>query len=114
MAERRIIKKQFWLNASEDQELKRKAEKACLTEAALLRLLIKGYEPRERPDDRFFETMKEMRRMGGNLNQLLVKAHKFGIADVTAIKQELEEWRAFQVKVEEKYLLPEKRNDKWQ
>jgi hypothetical protein len=108
------MKKQFWLNDSEAEELRQKAEKACLTEAALLRLLIKGYEPRERPDERFFDTMKEMRRMGSNLNQLLIKAHKFGIADVTAIKRELEEWRAFQIKVEEKFLLPEKRKDKWQ
>jgi len=113
MAERRTIKKQFWLNASEDQELKRKAEKACLTEAALLRLLIKGYEPREKPDDRFYDMMKEMRRMGSNLNQLLVYAHKCGIADTTVIKQELEDWRAFQLKVEETFLLPEKRTDKW-
>lgn len=114
MAERRTIKKQFWLNRSENRELQKKASKACLTEAALLRLLIKGYEPRERPDESFFDTMKEMRRMGTNLNQLLIKAHKFGIADVTAIKRELEEWRAFRIKVEEKFLLPEKRKDRWQ
>lgn len=113
MAERRTIKKQFWINQSEAKELHRKAERACLTEAALLRLLIKGYEPREKPDERFFEMMKEMRRMGNNLNQLLVHAHKFGIADTTAIKRELEDWRAFQCNVEEKFLLPEKRTDKW-
>ena len=113
MAERRTMKKQFWLNQSENRELQKKASKACLTEAALLRLLIKGYSPREKPDDRFFEMMKEMRRMGSNLNQLLVKAHKFGIADEAAIKQELEEWRAFQLKVEERCLLPEKDGGKW-
>jgi len=114
MAERRTIKKQFWLNQSENRELQKKAAKSCLSEAALLRLLIKGYEPRERPDDRFFEMMKEMRRMGSNLNQLLVKAHKYGIADTAAIKRELDDWRAFQCKVEERFLLPEKRMDKCQ
>ena len=113
MAERRTIKKQFWINASEDRDLKRKAEKACLTEAALLRLLIKGYEPREKPDDRFYDMMKEMRRMGSNLNQLLVHAHRFGIADAMVIKRELEDWRAFQLKVEETFLLPEVKKSKW-
>ena len=113
MAERRTIKKQFWLNASEDRDLKRKSEKACLSEASLLRLLIKGYEPREKPDDRFYDMMKEMRRMGGNLNQMLIKAHKFGIADTAQLKKELEDWRAFQLKVEETFLLPEVKKIKW-
>lgn len=113
MAERRTIKKQFWLNASEDRDLKRKAEKACLSEAALLRLLIKGYEPREKPDDRFYDMMKEMRRMGGNLNQMLIKAHKFGITDTAQLRKELEDWRAFQLKVEETFLLPEVKKSKW-
>ena len=29
----------------EAQDLQKKAKKACLTEAALIRLLIRGYEP---------------------------------------------------------------------
>ena len=114
MAERRTIKKQFWLNQSEARELHEKSEKACLSEAALLRLLIKGYEPREKPDDRFYGVMKEMRRMGSNLNQLLVKANRFGIVDTEELKKELAEWRAFQLKVEETFLLPEKETGKWQ
>lgn len=44
---KRTVKKQFWFSKVEAQDLKKKAKKACLTEAALIRLLLRGYEPRE-------------------------------------------------------------------
>ena len=44
------IKKQFWLSPQEVAELKRKAEIAGISETAVIRLLIRGYEPREKPD----------------------------------------------------------------
>ena len=49
------IKKQFWLSPKDAEELKRKAELAGLTETAVVRLLIRGYEPREKPDERFYK-----------------------------------------------------------
>ena len=51
----RTIKKQIWLNREEDCELKRKAKAACLTEAALIRLLLSGYEPRAFPGEEIRE-----------------------------------------------------------
>ena len=72
---KRNIKKQFWLSRAEAADLQKKAKKACLTEAALLRLLLKGYEPRAKPDDRFYEVMRELSSIGNNLNQLAAKAH---------------------------------------
>ena len=39
---KRNIKKQFWFNAEEAKDLKTKAEKAFITEAALVRMLLKG------------------------------------------------------------------------
>ena len=41
---KRTIKKQFWLSRSEAQDLQKKAKKACLSEAGLIRLLLKGIE----------------------------------------------------------------------
>ena len=57
---KRNIKKQFWFNAEEAKDLKTKAEKAFITEAALVRMLLKGYEPKEKPDDRFYAAMREL------------------------------------------------------
>ena len=40
---KRTIKKQFWFSRDEAQDLQKKAKKACLPEAALVRLLLRGY-----------------------------------------------------------------------
>lgn len=53
---KRNIDKHIWFSRDEAQELQKKAKKACLSEGALIRLLIRGYEPREKPDDRFYIT----------------------------------------------------------
>ena len=59
---KRTIEKHFLFNRNEAQDLQKKAKKACLTEAALVRFLIKGYEPRERPSDNFYDAMNEIER----------------------------------------------------
>ena len=48
---KRTVKKQFWFSKPEAQDLQKKAKKTCLSEAALVRLLVRGYEPKERPDE---------------------------------------------------------------
>ena len=37
---RRTVKKQFWFSRDEAQDLTRKAKRTCLSEAALVRLLV--------------------------------------------------------------------------
>ena len=60
----RTIKKQIWLNREEDCELKRKAKAACLTEAALIRLLLSGYEPRAFPGEEIREFTRALSQLG--------------------------------------------------
>ena len=51
----RRIKKQFWLSPQDARELKRKAKLCGITETAVIRILLHGYEPKEKPDARFYE-----------------------------------------------------------
>lgn len=67
------IKKQFWLSPDENTELKRKAELCGITETAVIRILLRGFEPREKPDARFYDAMRELSTIGNNINQLAVK-----------------------------------------
>lgn len=60
---KRTIKKQIWLNREEVQQLQKKAKKASLTEAALIRQLLSGYEPREAPGDEFHKFNRELSRI---------------------------------------------------
>lgn len=100
------IKKQFWLSPKDAEELKRKAELAGLTETAVVRLLIRGYEPREKPDGRFYEVMRNLSAIGNNINQLAAKAHTLGFIDVPMLKNEADRWHRFQADIEANFLRP--------
>jgi len=67
---KRNIEKHILMNKAEAQDLQKKAKRACLSEGGLIRLLLKGYEPREKPDERFYDVMRELSAIGNNINQL--------------------------------------------
>ena len=105
---RRNIKKQFWFSAEEAADLKEKARKTCLTEAALVRLLIKGYEPKEKPDSRFYAAMQEV---SGFTNKISEISSRAGLMD---LREEIKRWHKFQMKIEHTFLRPERNDSKWQ
>ena len=111
---RRTVKKQFWFSRDEAQDLQKKAKKTCLSEAALVRLLVRGYEPKERPDERFYEVMRQLSSIGNNVNQLAAKANTLGFVDAPQLKKEAERWHKFQADVERTFLRPDKSDMKWQ
>ncbi|MFG6373820.1 MAG: plasmid mobilization relaxosome protein MobC [Oscillospiraceae bacterium] len=61
---RKGIKKQFWLSEKDAADLKQKAQRCGITETAMIRMLLHSYEPREKPDERFYEAMREMYAIG--------------------------------------------------
>ena len=101
---KRTIKKQFWFNRDEAQDLQKKAKKTCLTEAALVRLLIKGYEPKEKTDERFYDFTKELSRVGNSLNQLAAKANSLGYIDAPLLEEEVKRLHKFQADIEAEFL----------
>ena len=111
---KRNIQKIVRFNREEAQDLQKKAKRACLSEAGLIRLLIKGYEPREKPDDRFYEAMRELSSIGNNINQLAAKANSLGFIDAPMLKAEAAKWTRFQSEMERTYLRPDKSEMKWQ
>lgn len=106
---RKGIKKQFWLSERDTADLKRKAQKCGITETAVIRQLLRGYEPREKPDEQFYEAMREMYAIANNLNQLTAKAHRLGFIDAPMLRQEILKWARFQAKIEAEFLRPVKR-----
>ena len=107
------IKKQFWLSPNDAEELKRKAELAGLTETAVVRLLIRGYEPREKPDVRFYDAMRNLSAIGNNIYLLAAKAHTLGFIDVPMLKNEANRWHRFQEDIEATFLRPAESKLKW-
>lgn len=111
---KRNIQKIVRFSRDEAQDLQKKAKKACLSEAGLIRLLLRGYEPREKPDERFYDVMRELSSIGNNINQLAVKANTLGFVDAPQLKKEAEHWHKFQADIERTYLRPDKSEMKWQ
>lgn len=105
---KRTIKKQFWFSRDEAQDLQKKAKKTCLSEAALVRLLLRGYEPKEKPDDRFYDAMREFSAIGNNIHQISVKANALGFIDTPMLREEARKWHEFQIEIRKRYLLPRK------
>ena len=97
---KRNIEKHILMNKAEAQDLQKKAKRACLSEGGLIRLLLKGYEPREKPDERFYDVMRELSAIGNNINQLAAKANTLGFVDAPQLKKEAERWHKFQADVE--------------
>ena len=108
------IKKQFWLSPQDARELKRKAKLFGITETAVIRILLRGYEPKEKPDERFYEAMRQLSAIGNNINQLAVKANKLGFIDAPMLKTEALRWHKFQADIEAVFLRPGESNLKWQ
>lgn len=111
---KRNIQKIVRFSRDEAQDLQKKAKKACLSEAGLIRLLLRGYEPREKPDERFYDVMRELSSIGNNINQLAVKANTLGFVDAPQLKKEAERWHKFEADIERTYLRPDKSEMKWQ
>lgn len=104
----RNIREQIFLNREEAALLKNKAKKVGFNKSELIRNLIVGFEPREKPDDRFYEVMNEMKAIGNNLNQLARKANSSKVVDHTLYKKEAENWNEFMLKIKKEFLLPKK------
>lgn len=111
---KRNIQKIVRFSRDEAQDLQKKAKKACLSEAGLIRLLLREYEPREKPDESFYDVMRELSSIGNNINQLAVKANALGFVDAPQLKKEAERWHKFQADIERTYLRPNKSEMKWQ
>ena len=108
------IKRQFWLSPEENAELKRKAKLSGINKTSVIRILIRGYEPKEKPDGRFYEAMRQLSAIGNSINQLALKANALGFIDTPMLKAEALRWHRFQADIEAMFLRPGQSNLKWQ
>jgi len=102
----RNIKKQIWLSYEEDRMLKHKADKTGMNEATLIRNLVLGFEPKEKPDDRFYDVMKQMYSIGNNLNQIARKANSLNFIDASFYKNEAKKIEELVLEIKNSFLLP--------
>ena len=107
------IQKHFRFSQEDADNLKIKSQKACLSESQLIRMLLRGYHPKEKPDDRFYEAMRQLSSIANNINQLAAKAHSLGFVDAQKLDEEVIRWHKFQADIEGQYLKPEDYRKRW-
>ena len=109
---KRTIKKQIWMTKAEAQDLQKKARKACMTEARLMRMLLEGYNPPEAPDERFYSAMDEMRKASERLEE--ASRQTINEKDKERYRNAAFELLKLQSDLEKKYLLPKESDFRWQ
>ncbi len=114
MTGNKSVQKHIRLSICESQDLKQKAQRTCMSESQLIRALIRGYKPKEKPDNRFYEEMRQLSSIANNLNQLAAKAHSLGFIDAQKLDEEVIRWHQFQADIERQFLRPEDDRKRWQ
>ncbi len=110
MARRRSIRAQVWLDENESRRLHDNAKKVGLSQENYLRSLINGYVPKELPPIDYYNMIRELRAIGGNINQLAVKANTTGYVDGLGFEREVVRLRKAIMKIHEAIALPERRS----
>ena len=103
----------FRLNKKEAEVSDKKVKKNGLNREAYLRQLISGVVPRDAPPPDYYSMMRELYKIGNNLNQIAQKAHVLNVIDVQRYDQEVWKFNEGVRKITEAVILPEK-NESWQ
>lgn len=98
----------FRITLDEYFELKNKADKVGLNISELLRCLISDFEPREKPPEKFYESIKQIRGLANNMNQLARRANALGFIDELEYKKNADKVNQFIIEIKEEFLLPKK------
>lgn len=69
------------LNKRESEKLNKLVKKSRLSREAYLRHLINGVVPRDAPPPDYYAMMRELYRIGSNMNQIAQKAHILNAVD---------------------------------
>ena len=108
----RGIRKTFRFNRAEAQDLEKKAKKACLSQSDLIRMLLKGYVPPEKPGEEFYDKLAEMRSIGDQLERMALHVNDPDTAK--RFEEEAKRWYKFQSEVEKEFIRPTRSDLKWQ
>lgn len=92
------------LNDIEYDKLEEMSLKSKMTKSDVIRNLILEKEIKEKPGYEFYEVMKELSKIGVNLNQIAYRANKNNSIDKNYYKELANEWQEFSRQVKSKFL----------
>ena len=100
----KVVRFEMKLSYDEDDKLKRDSQKANLTKSEYVRRLIMNCRLKEKPDDRFYDILRNLTKIGNNLNQIAYKANYNNLIDKNYYDENAKEVRKFVSQIREEYL----------
>jgi len=99
------------LTQREAEELNQVIQKSGLSRESYIRQLIFGFQPQPKPPPDYYGMMRELHRIGNNMNQLAVKAHSLGYIDASWYRENFKQLCGAIETITNAVLLPKKMPD---
>lgn len=100
----------FRLNRKEAEALDKKVKKSGISREVYLRHLITGVVPKDAPPPDYYSMMRELHKVGNNLNQIAQKAHTLNVIDVKRYDEAVREYEAVVKLIMEVVVMPQAMN----
>ena len=97
----------FRLNRKEAEALDKKVKKSGISREAYLRHLITGVVPKDAPPPDYYSMMRELHKVGNNLNQIAQKAHTLNVIDVKRYDEVVRQYEAVVKLITEAVVMPQ-------
>lgn len=104
---RRNISFMFRLNKQEAEAFRERVRRSGLTQESYVRQVISGKMPRDAPPPDYYAMMKELHKIGNNLNQIAQKAHVLNVIDVQRYDRDMKKFEETVRLITEAVILPE-------
>lgn len=108
---RRTHRIEVALNDKEYMKFRQNVQLCGMTQQKYLYSLITHHEPKPLPVQDFFSMIEQLRKIGNNINQLVMIAHKTGSIDIVRYKRDIAELNENILEIRTKVLLPEENSD---
>lgn len=97
----------FRLNREEADAFRERVKRSGLSQEAYVRQSISGKTPKDAPPPDYYSMMKELHKIGNNLNQIAQKAHVLNVIDVQRYDRDMRKFGEVVRLITEAVILPE-------
>ncbi len=105
---KRTVEIKVRLSPKEFEKLDNRVKRSRLSRETYLRQLIDGYLPTDAPPPDYYAMMKELYRIGTNLNQIAAKAHVLNVIDVQRYDGAVKEFERAVMDITNAVLMPKR------